>query len=68
MKKYCKILIVSVICLALLKQNCINGALTNDIIEPDAIDEIINDYDIQGKAGNEFVQSVLKEKEALLQN
>jgi hypothetical protein len=42
--------------------------LTDDIIEPDAIDEIINDYDIQGKAGNEFVQSVLKEKEALLQN
>ena len=53
-------------CLALLKQNCINGAFTNDIIEPDAIDEIINDYDVQGKAGNEFVQSVLKEKEALL--
>lgn len=55
MIKWNKILIVSVIFLSLFKENYINAVLINDIIEPDAIDEIINDYDIQGKAGNEFV-------------
>jgi hypothetical protein len=40
--------------LCFTKKNHLVYALS-DIIEPDAIDEIINDYDIQGKAGNEFV-------------
>ena len=49
-----KILILSIMIICLSRNNhLVNGS--TDIIEPDAIDEIINDYDIQGKAGNEFV-------------
>ena len=33
----------------------VNGVQHKDLIDPDAIDEIIYDYDIQGKAGNEFI-------------
>jgi hypothetical protein len=49
-----KILILSIIFLCFGRYNHLANA-SSDIIEPDAIDEIINDYDIQGKAGNEFV-------------
>ena len=51
--KYClsyqimkyKILILSIVFLCFNKNNYIVSA-SSDIIEPDAIDEIINDYDI----------------------
>lgn len=57
-------LLLAFICLSFMDAEANAGKLLQkDILEPDAIDDVINDVDglqKSGKGGNEFTQHVLK--------
>ena len=47
--------------LFLLTYSCSSALQLRDIIEPDVIDDVINDVDTTGKGSNEFTENVLRE-------